>query len=1319
MSKPDARWKSFTWWLAIAAFILLAIPAGVFLLLTSRPGEALIRQVAERRLEAALDRPIAIGRLRTNLFTSLRLSDVRVGAPGAARGTEPALRLGSARVEYRLLPLLRGEVRIGLLELRDVDLDTAALPAPGRAPAPAPPPVPVGFAPLPVRIDRLLVESAHIRTPGGEVQVDQAEIGPVVGTPASLSIERLLLRLPGTELTGRAAARGDGGRTALQGRLEVRGNPLPVLEALRVPVQGRLILLGDVQLEADLSGELASPRVEIRGTLPPMNAGGFALTGGDLRARWSDGGLQLETLALRSTAGSLQATGALRPGPWTVDGLQVTVRRFDLAALWPALYREPSPFRGTLEARLTASGPLGGPDAGAGQVAGAQLTLADLSYRGEPLAPMTVRLDYRNGTAEGGLQQADSRIAFRLRLDRNTLAGQFSARIAELKPLAALLRVRGASGRLQADGTVEGPWRAPRLQARLTGRQMRYAGFPADTVDAEVRIGAGSGPGVSAAGASGSAGRPGGGLVFDRLDLTGSLPAVDPGAPPFGLQGLSGGFRYRASLRGPLDGLAGSLTATLLQPGYGGVRFDGGSLAARLAGGRVILDSLQLRQGSLRVAAAADFDYRAMTGSVRADLAGGSPGRLTATFALPRDGALRVTAEGQGISLDPLHGLGVALPDMGGALTFSAAVHGARPLEATATWAIVDPRFRDVRMSAMQGRFVLQGGQLRVEELDLSGPGVRFQASASIGLDTRGGRPALSVDSPFSGQIHGENVDLRLLAPFLPPTAQAGGSFSGQIGWSGTLRSPNPTGTLSIVGGTLRLRPDAPLVEQAQMNASFRGTTLTLESLNAMVQGVPVSVRGTLQTPDFRQVRLDLSVALSSWGALDASGTVSAGQLALDGRVRSLNLQIVELFLPELKSLRGTLTGAVALRGTPAVPLVNGTAEAADLQYAIPGLPDPLSGGRLRLSFQGRQVTVQSLAAQLGKGMLSAAGSLSWGQGGLEASDLKVSLRGLALKQPGVYSASIRSAELRFFGKGEQYALEGDVEPGDFRLLLNFQPAAITTFLRTLARPSKPMPLFLAKARLNVRLRNADNLWMQNNLGQVRLAAALTVLGTPAQPAVAGRVTVQDGFVMFLDRRFSIVRGTADFEDARRMNPVIDLEARTQVKFFQQLKSIPFAVVLTLSGPLDTLQVGLNSDPPLSQSNIISLLALGTIRSETQGGLSEARSAGQILLERAGELASEQVSEYIGKGAKDLLGLDQFSVTGNLFNLGRGENNPELTASKKLNDQLELSYSTNLGPFDKHNLQLDYQLNDNLSLEGKVNQAGEAELRLKLGIKLK
>jgi translocation and assembly module TamB len=908
---------------------------------------------------------------------------------------------------------------------------------------------------------------------------------------------------------------------------------------------------------------------------------------------------------------------------------------------------------------------------------------------------------------EGIVRQEESRVSFQAALDPQTLEGRFDARVERIEPLAALLRVYGLSGRLQASGTLRGPWGAPVVQASLSGRNIRYQGFPADTLEARVSVREGR-------------------VVFSRLEAAGSLSAIDPAHPPLELKGWSGGFRYSGSLQGPTDALTGRISATLLEPGYAGVRFDRGGLEARLQGDRLLLDTIVLDRGSLRIAARGWLGTRPLGGALDLQVSrrsGGSPtptGRLSASFAMQDNRRFTLQADGEGILLDLLQSLEAGLPDVGGALTFSVSAGGSLDdPRGEARVQVADPRFREVRMGSLSGRARLEEDGLRVEEVELQGEGAHFRASARLGLDLRPGRTALSGASPFSGEIEGQNVNLRILAPFLPPELRVEGSLSSRIAWSGTLGAPDPAGSLALSGGMVRLAPETPPVQGIELSATIRERALVLDRLNAAILEIPISLQGELRTPDWKEVRLNLTASIAGRAALEVAGSVSPDAIHLDSQVREINLQLASAVLPSLSKLGGTLNGTLSVRGKPADPQINGTVEARDVSMLLPGFPEPLSNGEIGLSFEGRRVTVQTLTARLGQGMVSLSGSFGYRAGGLESADLKAAARGMKLEKKGLYRLVIQSADLVYRGRGEQYVLEGDVVPGDSRLLQNFQPQAILAFLRSAERPAPQLPLFLEKTRLNIRLRGADNLWVQNNLGRVRIQAAVNVIGTPTRPVVTGRVSVEEGYVIFLDRRFTITHGIADFQDTRRLNPYIDLKARADVKYFQNLLSTQFAIVLSLRGPLDTLEVALSSDPPLNRSNILSLLALGTIRpGDDEGGRIDERSTGEIVIQRAGELASQQISEYVGKGVEDLLGLDQFSVTGNLFDIG-GQNNPEIVASKRVNDRLELTYSTNIGPFDEHNLEMDYKLTDNLALQGRLNQEGEAEVRLKFGIKLK
>jgi autotransporter translocation and assembly factor TamB len=161
-------------------------------------------------------------------------------------------------------------------------------------------------------------------------------------------------------------------------------------------------------------------------------------------------------------------------------------------------------------------------------------------------------------------------------------------------------------------------------------------------------------------------------------------------------------------------------------------------------------------------------------------------------------------------------------------------------------------------------------------------------------------------------------------------------------------------------------------------------------------------------------------------------------------------------------------------------------------------------------------------------------------------------------------------------------------------------------------------------------------------------------------------------------------------------------------------------VWLKIKGPLDEAIVELTSDPPLERSDIIALLTVGATQDQIMGRYEngKAMTLSSILRERASELSGQQISGYVTKKMGGLLGLDEMTIEGNLFRFGKTWG-PQLLASKKLNNRMEISYTATAGDANEQNIRLDYKLSDHLSLEGETDQKGQSWLDLKYQLKFK
>ena len=99
-----------------------------------------------------------------------------------------------------------------------------------------------------------------------------------------------------------------------------------------------------------------------------------------------------------------------------------------------------------------------------------------------------------------------------------------------------------------------------------------------------------------------------------------------------------------------------------------------------------------------------------------------------------------------------------------------------------------------------------------------------------------------------------------------------------------------------------------------------------------------------------------------------------------------------------------------------------------------------------------------------------------------------------------------------------------------------------------------------------------------------------------------------------------------------------------------------------------------------------------------------------ILLNRAEVLTSLQISGYVGRQLESALGLESFSIEGNLFQSGQLLSGTHLTATKKISDKVEVSYTTSLGRMNEQGIRVVYDLTKRISLQGETVQQGKSSL---------
>jgi translocation and assembly module TamB len=231
--------------------------------------------------------------------------------------------------------------------------------------------------------------------------------------------------------------------------------------------------------------------------------------------------------------------------------------------------------------------------------------------------------------------------------------------------------------------------------------------------------------------------------------------------------------------------------------------------------------------------------------------------------------------------------------------------------------------------------------------------------------------------------------------------------------------------------------------------------------------------------------------------------------------------------------------------------------------------------------------------------------------------------------------------------------------------------------------------------RFDVSIEGRDALIVRNNIADLTASVSLRVSGDADNPQVTGRITANGGTILFRKDRYQIQRGVLEFPPETYIEPVINLQAETEIAGYQ--------VFVNLSGPLtDTasLNATVRSSPALPQNDVVSLITTGSL-SNTATGIPTLAQTG---INTAADILTDAIISNPARKATDkLFGLNVFEIdpiiSGERVNPGA-----RLTVGRQINNQLRVTYSTNLSQDQNQVLALEYRVSNKLSFIAQYEQ---------------
>lgn len=737
--------------------------------------------------------------------------------------------------------------------------------------------------------------------------------------------------------------------------------------------------------------------------------------------------------------------------------------------------------------------------------------------------------------------------------------------------------------------------------------------------------------------------------------------------------GLRGEAVFDVRLRGPFDNPTVVGGVAVAPVTFGPVTTDGLAGSFRLARGELEVDEATVAVGDGTVTVSGVVRY-------------GSDNGLAFTFA-GRDVPVNRVAAWGGVRA-PLAGHVAVRGSVGGTLDSpqvdaslrlrDVGVAGLRLGEGSATVALREA-------VVIVDDFAV--GALRAStRVDLRDRRVRLDATlASLGLDALSPPLARLVGGALDCELHGE-------FPFDQPVGRlevrSRGGAAGFIALS-------PRGVVVEVAREQVWGLAANLSRARQGYAgefSFQVTSLQhlLEDLSAEELPVRGSVEGSgrivlapRRPPRLEGTitRFDLAVEGESaslskpaaftveGGEIDVPGVLFDGGSAhlfvrggrrenglLHGNVSGeLPAQLLAVLWPESRpSGRVELLGAIL--GSDREPSFEGVARVFDGSLRLPGLSSPLTRIDGVIEFVPEALRLHDVLFAYSGGQGTARGRVA-----LEPAvelDLGLDFSNVRFALTADLAPQLRG-QLRLVGSADDLLATGEVEvqPTVYRRDLDLR----RLILEQLLSPVRAVPTGAGAVRLGIDVHLPGTLEVETALARLTLRGELRVVGSSAQPGVVGRIEMLPGGELTLGvNRYELEKGVVSFSNPERIDPFLDVLARTVVESIE--------VNVTLQGTLDHLASSFSSNPPLTEMDILSLLALGA-----PSGVGGETSAGVV----ATSLLSDQIAGTVAKRARTLLDVDQLRLDPYLSS---ESNAPaaRVIVVKRLSQDWTVTYSTNL-----------------------------------------
>jgi translocation and assembly module TamB len=516
------------------------------------------------------------------------------------------------------------------------------------------------------------------------------------------------------------------------------------------------------------------------------------------------------------------------------------------------------------------------------------------------------------------------------------------------------------------------------------------------------------------------------------------------------------------------------------------------------------------------------------------------------------------------------------------------------------------------------------------------------------------------------------NID-PLLRTFSVSGIRGSSSIAGAVTVSGPLKEPKQ------LSGDLRLSQlsvvleDVPIHSEGPLHATLRNGVFTMDSLHITGQDTDLHTQGSID--------------------LFASPRTIHGEAS-----GSINMSLAQTLDTDIIS-SGHVDFSLNAEGTTDNPDLTGQVKFTNVNVALEDYVNGLSRMNGQLVFDQDRLDFKNVTAYSGGGLIQLGGFVTYHHG-LYA-DLTADAKNVHIRYPeGITSTA--NAKLRFQGSQASMILSGHVLLTGFSVSPSVDFAALSSATNGVTLPPNPNAPS-NKVRLDIHIASAPSLNFQNSFARLAGNVDLAIRGTVAQPTVLGRVTITEGTATFNGEKCELQHGEVYFSNPVRIQPVVDITATTNVE--------DYTITISLQGASSKLTPTFRSEPPLSEQDIFSLLAMGRTQEEQQIYSTEQQQAG--VNSTADALLGGALNATISNRIQKLFGGGSVRIDPT-FVSGIGNATARITIQEPISKKATLTYATNVNSTAEQLIQGEWRLTPDFSVLAVRDESGVFSLIFRL-----